>query len=233
MIIKFLSEGGAARVNTTLADLLNGVNWNQPAGPITLSCTDFTNHMLPVELVDFEAEEKNENVYLNWSTATEINNDYFLIEHSIDGKQFEKIERVDGVGNSVLINHYNFIHKGPVNGVNYYRLRQVDYDGRFEYSDIVSVKLRSENKEVSVYPNFFSESITVKIPLLENNYTSNNERTIKVFGVYNRLVQSHKLPNSDDTIDLNFSELSEGIYFIRADMGNEDFTTLRILKQFH
>ncbi|MGK0365907.1 MAG: hypothetical protein ACI85O_002977 [Saprospiraceae bacterium] len=221
----------ASRVNTTKAMLQNGANWTRNAGVITLSCTNFTSQMIAllVELINLEANKKDENVLLNWSTATEINNDYFLIEH--DGKNFERIEQVAGVGNSDLINHYNFTHKNPANGFNYYRLQQVDYDGQFAYSDIVSVKVRDENQEVSVYPNPFTESITVDISLLENSSSSNSERTIKVFDIHNRLVQSNKFSNNEETIRLNLAQLSGGIFFICTYMENGNFITRRVLKQ--
>ncbi|MFK7775058.1 MAG: T9SS type A sorting domain-containing protein [Saprospiraceae bacterium] len=172
-----------------------------------------------------------ENILLNWSTASEVNNDYFQIEHSIDGVQFERIEQVDGVGNSVQINHYNITHKNPANGVNYYRLKQVDFDGLFAYSDIVSIGFRNENNEVAVFPNPFTETIFVKIPSSESSYPFNSERTIKIFDIYNRLVQSNRLPTNDETINLNLSRLSDGIYFINIDLGNGDFSTHRIIKQ--
>ena len=222
----------AARTNTTLADLQNTANWTKSTSGITLSCTDFTTQMiaLPVELIHFEVSKRDKNIMVHWSTASEINNDFFQVEHSVDGVQFDRIEYVKGVGNSVQINHYNALHKNPTNGVNYYRLKQVDYDGLFAYSDIVSIEFREEKNEVSVFPNPFTESITVKTsPMLNNSF--NGERTIEVFDIHNRLVQTNKFSTDDNITRLNLSQLYEGIYFIKIAMGNGDSKSIRILKQ--
>ncbi len=222
----------ASKMNTTEFILLDGTNWTKTANPITLSCVEFANLMiLPVELINFSVKEKEDHVILNWSTAREINNDYFQIEHSVDGRDFKKVKQVEGMGNSDIINHYHFTDKNPSNGVNYYRLKQVDYDGRFEYSKVVSVNFKTEKDEVSISPNPFAETISIKIPFLAQNYTSNNERIIRIFDIHNRLVRSQLIPNDEDTIQLNLSELSDGIYFISTHLGKDDFYTHRILKQ--
>ena len=223
-----------ARITTTLADLQTIANWNRTVGGITLSDEDFSTQMiiLPVELISFDAYQKENNILLNWSTASEINNEYFEVHHSIDGTNFRKIQQVSGVGNSIQVNHYALTHKNPTNGINYYRLKQVDYDGKFEYSDIISVDFRGEDDQVvSVFPNPFTESITLKIPSSERNNSYNNRHSIKIYDSNNRLIQSNKFPNDQDTIQLDLSDLSEGIYFVSIDLGNDNYHIVRVLKQ--
>jgi type 1 fimbria pilin len=109
---------------------------------------------LPVALLSFDAVVSNNEVVLQWTTASEINNDYFSIERSTDGRSFETVGIVNGAGNSNRLITYTKNDPEPVKGISYYRLKQIDYDGSFEYSQLVSVKF-SETKpsEILLYPN--------------------------------------------------------------------------------
>jgi hypothetical protein len=111
--------------------------------------------VLPVEWLLFEATLKNEKVFLDWVTASELNNDRFEIERSADAVNWEYLGSVSGSGTSSLQNTYQFIDAYPVVGVNYYRLKQVDFDGKFEYSLIRSVNVETvgSNQLVRWYPN--------------------------------------------------------------------------------
>lgn len=95
---------------------------------------------LPVGMVSFTATRNMGIVDLNWSTATEVNNDYFAVEYSSTGEFWEELGRVKGVGNCQVKCFYNFKDKDPTHGNGYYRLRQVDFDGTLAFSDIVGVK---------------------------------------------------------------------------------------------
>ena len=96
------------------------------------------NITLPVDLISFEAEREEDNIKLNWSTASEENNDYFEIQKSYDGEVFTPIGYVDGAGNSNAVVEYSYTDSETNKA--YYRLKQLDYDGEFEYSDIVVAK---------------------------------------------------------------------------------------------
>ncbi len=93
---------------------------------------------LPVTLVDFFAKAENNLISLYWKTASETNNDYFDIERSKDGVRFSKIGQVNGSGNINYMKNYSFIDESPAEDINYYRLKQVDYDGSSSYSSVVS-----------------------------------------------------------------------------------------------
>ena len=96
---------------------------------------------LPIELLSFDAKRYQGNVKVNWKTASEINNDFFTIERSIDGENFDRISEVDGAGNSTHIISYFMIDTDYKNGINYYRLKQTDYNGSETLSEIVAVDM--------------------------------------------------------------------------------------------
>ncbi len=117
-------------------------------GTAIVSCTP-----LPVEMVQFAGERIYRNVSLEWITATETNNDYFEVERSLDGISFESIGSVDGLGTSIVSTTYEFLDVNPtMNKVNYYRLRQVDFDGSPAYSPVLAVNMNSF-ESINVYPN--------------------------------------------------------------------------------
>ena len=113
------------------------------------------NSTLPVELLSFTATEEEGKVILNWATATELNNDFFEIQRSETGEDWGVIGNVDGNGTINETINYNFTDDRPFYGTSYYRLRQVDFDGQFEYSPVQSatIELHGQRMEVSIYPN--------------------------------------------------------------------------------
>lgn len=118
-------------------------------GSVDCSITpaDLTNSPLPVDLISFTASKSEFSVELKWSTASEVNNSHFEIYKSTDIENFEQIGTVYGKGNSQVIAEYQFIDRN-LKGAQFYRLKQVDYDGQFEYSDIISVKGEESNREI-------------------------------------------------------------------------------------
>jgi len=109
--------------------------------------------ILPVELTNFQAQSKGADVLLEWQTASETNNLGFEIENSIDGETWNYLEFIRGAGNESIQQSYRYIDEDPENGTNYYRLKQNDFDGIFDYSKVVSVSFRDETKEIKVSPN--------------------------------------------------------------------------------
>ena len=110
---------------------------------------------LPIKLVYFNTKPKGNNVILNWATANEVNNDYFTIERSTDGKTFNELTHKPGAGNSSSVLYYSTIDKTPYEGISYYRLKQTDYDGNSSYSDIQSVNFITKNEILTteIFPN--------------------------------------------------------------------------------
>src|SRR5690606_23001154 len=118
--------------------------------PFTLATLDMINP-LPVEIIEFNAEPKVTSVLVSWVTNSEINNDYFLVERSDDGINFNYITRVEGAGNSTQQIRYEFNDITPLQGTSYYRLKQVDFNVTSNYTNIRKVEF--DNKSFVIFPN--------------------------------------------------------------------------------
>jgi hypothetical protein len=132
----------------------NTVSWSS-----LYSFSDFTGNgngsPLPISLIKFNAQPVLDNVEVTWTTASETNNDYFTVERSKDGINFSSFAEVDGAGNSNTILNYKVIDFDPYEGVSYYRLKQTDFDGKFDYSDVKAVNFVRpiQGQNWLVYPN--------------------------------------------------------------------------------
>lgn len=116
------------------------ITFSQTGGTATTNCTI----VLPVTLKSFEVSNVNNSNEISWTTASEKNNDYFIIEHSTDGKNWNEVEKVQGAGNSNSENTYITFHRDFNNQISYYRLKQVDFDGTINTHDIISIDNRDE-----------------------------------------------------------------------------------------
>jgi hypothetical protein len=166
---------------------------------------------LPVELLYFYGKKEDENVRLEWETATEINNSHFEIEWSTNGIEFTTIEQVEGAGTTNDITFYDFLHTSPAPDLNYYRLKQVDFDGKFEYTDIVLVEFTpSNNSTINIYPNPASHSLQIESE-------SSIGKIIHIFNVNGQVVKTFYQNVSNQQIDI--TNLPSGTYFIK--MGSQ------------
>ena len=181
---------------------------------------------LPIELLGFVAKLKDENVLLNWETATEINNDYFVLEKSADGINFIEFTQQPGAGNSHTIRNYSFIDKNPFNGVSYYRLKQVDFNGKFSYSEIESVT-RKETLSIGLYPNPMHNYLT-----LSTNFDAEKEVSILIFSVTGKLIDQQKviMIKGTTTFLINTTQLPLGTYFVKVISDNELIKVKKIIK---
>jgi hypothetical protein len=120
---------------------------------------------LPVEILSFEANKNEQEINLKWVTTSEINNDYFTIERSVDTKIWKEILITVGAGNSSQILEYFETDYHPLKGISYYRLKQTDYNGEFSYSNIVPVKYVKNNitSELNLFPNPLNAGSTLYI----------------------------------------------------------------------
>lgn len=179
---------------------------------------------LPIELVSFKATPDDDKVNLNWITMSEVNNNYFTVEKSLDGVSFEELVKVNGAGNSTNERTYYAVDTKPATGLNYYRLKQTDYDGSFTYSNIISANF-GKNPElyVSVYPN----------PAVQNDIYVNvgGSQGDKV-NVVMRDVLGKEYYNNNIVLDGKEKQLQitrndampAGVYFIVATSNNKMFS---------
>lgn len=158
---------------------------------------------MPVTLVGFDARVSENAVKLNWATTSEVNSAYFGVEHSLDGKYWLPIGKVNARNNSVAKAEYSFTDASPAQGINYYRLKMTDLDGSFEYSPIRSVVIVSEGF-AKLYPNPATDVVVI-------SPTKGREiKTIEVLDSGGRLVHSTRAVST-----MNVSQLSGGIYVLR------------------
>jgi len=146
-----------------LIDLYDSDNFGQPSSlpnkdaDLEPDWRDTDNATtLPITLLNFDAEKQVKSVLLNWVTLSEINNDYFTVEKSKDGKNFEFVGTVQGAGNSLEKLRYDLIDPSPFSGVSYYRLKQTDFNGEYTFSELRVVEFGSNNTigdGVRVFPN--------------------------------------------------------------------------------
>jgi hypothetical protein len=172
-----------------------------------------TGSVLPVKLVSFEVSPyKNGKAKLDWITATETNNDYFEVQHSRDGLNWKVIEKIAGAGNADSEKKYSFIDSNPWN-INYYRLNQVDFDGKNEFSlvRIAEVAIKYDVARISSYPNPVENWINIDGDLNELN-------GISVFGMLGESMDAKisEVINTDSGISLNISSFTTGVYFLRT-----------------
>lgn len=173
---------------------------------------------LPVELLSFTGQLVKDAVHLKWETATELNNDFFTLERSIDGVNFEAINRVAGGGTSVAAQQYQYIDRNPENGVNYYRLSQTDFDGSTEFTGkIISIKYAKEG-ELLVYPNPTTSKLYIDL-----GKEVKTSLSYEIYDALGRIVLSNELQINDNDvslIDVDVESLESGLYLIRlADGG--------------
>jgi hypothetical protein len=180
--------------------IINSETFHSLTNPIWLKIN--SNNPLPVELTRFELEIiDNASVVLHWETASEQNNKGFEVQRSLNTTDWETIGWVDGNGNSNTNHVYTYIDNAPFSGTNYYRLKQVDIDDKFEFSKILLANL-NPHKDLIFFPN----------PVVDNLYISSTKdiKQILVYDNTGKCVMNTSLV--DNNIDLSI--LSRGIYFI-------------------
>lgn len=166
--------------------------------------------VLPVELITFTANaQENQTHLLKWQTASEENNAAFEIEKSADGQSWERIGTVEGNGTTIFASNYSFVDENPLNGMNYYRLKQIDFDGQFEYSEVELVKQSLLNdKAVVLYPNPVQDNLTIE----------NGEGLATIYNVLGQPIRAFSIFNSQSSIDV--SDLSKGHYLLKITKTN-------------
>ena len=171
------------------------------------------NQLLPVELIDFTGRKINEGVQLQWSTATEIDNDFFTLERSRDGRVFETISIIQGAGTTSQVSDYSYLDKAPFSGINYYRLWQTDFDGGRENLGTVVVEYEFD-EEISIFPNpVYGNTLYINYTADELAAIQLNLRDITGKNVWSTQDMVEK---GSQTIPLIIPSVASGIYFLEV-----------------
>lgn len=175
-------------------------------------CPDFPN-LLPVELSSFKASLEDKSIILDWTTETETNNAGFEIERSMDGIIFEKMKFIHGKGTTTTTQQYTFRDNKIKSATQYYyRLRQVDFDGKFKYSNIIAIKSSSAPISTKVFPNPAHNSINLQV-----NTSNNTFIDLTIYDMSGKIVKEIRKETSDElnTLTLDTSNWSNGSHYIK------------------
>ncbi|MDP2387343.1 MAG: T9SS type A sorting domain-containing protein [Bacteroidota bacterium] len=165
--------------------------------------------ILPIELISFKGNCEGNNILLSWTTATETNNNFFTIEKSGDAINWETVGTISGAGSSTVYRNYSYLDdKMEWNSdVVYYRLKQTDFNGKFEYFPPIGIANCSEELKVLVYPNPVSDQLHIQFTEISESYTALLQSS------EGKLIFSEKLSAAQINV-LNVADIASGVYFL-------------------
>ena len=203
----------AGATTTVYARAING----PCAGAITSATVTGINCAiapLPVTLTAFTATKQNTAIALNWRTETELNNNYFEVQRSADGSNFITIGTVRGAGTTNVAQKYNLIDTKPLRGINYYRLNQVDFDGKQAFSPTVSVSM-NDKVIVDIMPNPAYNSVNIAIS------GENSTASVRIADATGRVLSAVDNISNNQSIDI--SQLPQGVYFMQISVDKQTY----------
>ena len=178
---------------------------------------------LPVVLISFSAAMQQEVTKLSWQTSAELNNDKFIIETSTEGEVFNRIGEIDGAGSTTETHDYTFTHHTPSAGVNYYRLKQVDFDGTFEYSKVLAINAPG-SKDVFAFPNPAKDKITVQYDY------SKGAGNIQLYDALGRRINA-SIAGYAGNYEVKLPDgLAKGTYWLKVERGGQ-VQTVPVVKE--
>lgn len=219
-----LNQGvaGGNNAGITSATATTGVNGTLNNFALTGSTSNWVEGFeaaLPVELTEFRARLIGEKITLDWQTISETGNRGFYVQRSQDGKYWETLGFLDGYGTSVLSHSYSFTDENPLNSVNYYRLRQIDFSGEETLSKVISVDNRI-NTVVQVYPNPARNEVNI---LLENNLKAGH---VEGYHLNGKRVFYRDLTGASGKSTLLLNHLPAGTYLLKFQLDEQLFTRI-------
>ncbi|WP_084439515.1 T9SS type A sorting domain-containing protein [Dyadobacter alkalitolerans] len=221
---KELFSGGDPSARKAAATAQGTLTLSVPASDaLILKLTDTT---LPVTVASFDGKRSSAGTLLTWKTTSETNNREFVIERSLDARTFAAIGDVAGHGNAAKTLYYKFIDSAPVSdSTNYYRLRQIDFDGKYEHSRIVAVKYANEDS-VTLFPNPGNTQLNLKIP---KNFSG--ELNVKIIGMNGKELVARKFSKyTEKGLTIGIAQLEKGTYLIAVEDRNGNKQRTRFVK---
>lgn len=218
-------SGSAGASGLTKGSTLQGtIPAEQLITAIAIGSTN--NVILPVTFSAFTVKAEGCKALLEWQTGMEQNNSHFVIEHSINGNEFTAIGRVGAVGNSNSLNTYRFKDEAPVSGINYYRITQVDFDGKHSSTDIKAIRIQCNGNAVAIkaYPNPATSQVNIQSgkAVAQVNVVASNGQTVMKY------VPSQ---NQGGTFSLNIQRVQKGIYLLQVVNKDGTIDVIKLLKQ--
>jgi alpha-tubulin suppressor-like RCC1 family protein len=187
--------------------------------PVQVTC----NSTLPLTWLSVTSKLQNGQSIIDWATATESNTENFIVEHSIDGRNYTALQTLPAAGYSSSRKDYQYTHAAPVYGSNYYRIKQTDLDGRFTYSSVVVVKLTETGGRLIVFPN----PATNFIQLLKGDAKA---ATLRIFSGDGKLVWQQQLVAGIQQESISVANLPAGLYQLQLQT-NDGIKTTSFIKQ--
>jgi hypothetical protein len=222
----WLVLGGTNSAVDTIAYTISGIATLADL-PSMFTMADDLNP-LPVALMRFSGNKADQAAHLNWATASERNSSHFEVERSYDARNFKAISQVKSNGNSNSLKNYSFIDADAFmnnEAVVYYRLKMVDMDGSFEYSNTVTISNNNDEvtiETINVFPNPFNNELFIE-------YKSVQNETVELRDLSGRLVMTQSLNASDAVHQLNIpSSLDKGIYILT--FGSNKAKSLKVVR---
>lgn len=174
-----------------------------------------SNVILAAQLLEFKGNSNEELKVneLNWTTGSEKNNKTFSVEKSVDGISYSPIGELPGAGNSNTIHEYSFRDSEPASGVNYYRLRQFEFDGSSTLSNVITIENKNVAQQIEVFPTVSSGKVNVILP-------TGAEQKITVSDVSGKVVRQINISGDAKTNSIDLSSLNDGAYLIQSNNTN-------------
>ncbi len=221
--LKKLILGNVLFFSISVSAQNNGIFHGSISDGFAMSCAGTTSVIaMPVHLVSFDGVCNDKQVQLSWRTASEINSSHFILERSYCGTRWEFVSKINSVGNAAHLSGYSFNDK--LDGTNrraYYRLKQVDNDGNYEYSKIIKIEAcQREAIDFSIYPNPTQGKI--------NFVYNGNPSQVQYFEICNVIGEVLYTSNQFET-SLNISMLPSGVYFVRLGLIDHSLTQKLII----
>jgi len=225
------TENSNTPINHSLQRGSNGLcpltgNWNQPTTSSPGVLNSSQGGPLPISLLSFTARRSGNVAELQWRTETELNNDYMAVEHSTDGRIYTEIGQVPGAGTTQIPQDYHFTHGSPAPGLNYYRLRQVDYDGQAEYHGPVSVRHSRTAAQLRLFPSPVQSALT-----LDFRASRQQPGNFLLFDAYGRMLQ--RIPHDGGPVQKTIAveTLATGTYTLLWMVRGEAPVAARFVKK--
>ncbi len=215
-LVQVIFTGGPFVINPGETATVRIYAWDALSASGTIRIDDVEiegDVLLPIELSAFSVTVTDRAAHLTWQTTSETGNDYFTIQHSTNGVQFDDLGSVPGAGYSLEPMDYSFTHSNPHHGINYYRLRQTDYDGEISFSKTKMIRL-GENPNYAIYPNPARERLFLIIPR-ENRQAAR----VSVYNLFGQFYREFQLDPNQRQHPINIEDLSPGPYLLQISDG--------------